>query len=86
MFIIHLIRSLLSLYALLLLVHFALPYITSTQQPWMAVLARICAPGVRMGNIALSKLVPDRKFKMDLGPLAAVLLCLIARIILGWFA
>lgn len=86
MFIIHLIRSLLSIYALCLLVHFALPYLTDTQKPWMAVLARICAPGVRMGNIALSKLVPDRKFKMDLGPLAAVLLCLIARIILGWFA
>ena len=86
MFIIRLLREAVSIYAVLMLVYFILPFITTEQRPWMSTLGRICAPGVRMGNIALSKLVPDRKFKMDLGPLAAVLLCLIARIILGWFA
>ncbi len=86
MFIIHLIRSLLSLYALLLLVHFALPYITSTQQPWMAVLARICEPGIRVGNQVAAKLLPDRHFKIEVGPLAGVVLCWIARMILGLFA
>ena len=86
MFIIHLIRSLLSLYALLLLVHFALPYIPSTQQPWMAVLARICEPGIRVGNQVAAKLLPDRHFKIEVGPLAGVVLCWIARMILGLFA
>ncbi len=86
MFIIHLVRSLLSLYALLLLVHFALPYITSSQQPWMAVLARICEPGVRIGNTIAAKLLPDRRFKVEVGPLAGVVLCWAARLILGLFA
>lgn len=86
MFIIHLVRSLLSLYALLLLVHFALPYVTSSQRPWMAALARICEPGIRIGNTVAAKLLPDRHFKVEVGPLAAVLLCWIARMILGLFA
>ena len=85
MFIIQLVRTLLSLYALLLLVHFALPYITSTQRPWMAVLNRICEPGVRIGNTVAAKLFPERQFKLDLGPLCAVVLCWIARLILGLF-
>ncbi|MBQ9263040.1 MAG: hypothetical protein IJ189_02375 [Clostridia bacterium] len=86
MFIIHLIRSLLSLYALCLLVHFALPYVTSSQQPWMAVLARICEPGVTLGNNIAAKLLPDRRFKVEVGPLAGVALCYIARLILGLFS
>lgn len=85
MFIIRLVRSLLSVYALLLLVHFALPYITSSQQPWMAVLARICEPGVRVGNNVAAKLLPDRRFKIEVGPLAAVAVCWVARMVLGLF-
>ena len=85
MFIIELIRTLLSLYALLLLVHFALPYLTNSQQPWMAVLTRICEPGVKAGNLVAAKLLPDRRIKLDLGPLVAVLLCWVARVILGMF-
>ncbi len=85
MFILNLIRTLLSLYALLLLVHFALPYVTDSQQPWMAVVARICEPGVRAGNRVAARLLPDRRFKIDFGPLAAVVLCWVARLILGLF-
>ena len=85
MFIIHLVRSLLSLYALLLLVHFALPYVTSSQQSWMATLARICEPGVRIGNNLAAKLLPDRHFKVEIGPLAGVLVCWVARMVLGLF-
>ena len=50
MFVIHFISTLLSLYAILLLVNFALPYLTSAQQPWMTVLDKICEPGVKIGN------------------------------------
>ena len=86
MFIISLIRSLLSLYALCLLVHFALPYMTTSQQPWMATLARICEPGVRIGNRVAAKLLPDRRFKVDMGTLTAVAMCWVVRVILGLFA
>ena len=79
------IRFLLSVYALMQLVHFALPYVTGTQRPWMATLARLCEPGIRMGNRAAARLIPDRRFKIDVGPLAAALICYIARIILGIF-
>ena len=83
--IIRTLRFLLSLYAVCLLVQFALPYVTSSQRPWMAVLSRICEPGVRMGNNIAARLLPDRRFKIDVGPLAAVVVCWLARLILGWF-
>lgn len=83
--IIPLIRSLLAIYALMQLAHFALPYVTSTQQPWMATLSKLCEPGVRIGNQVASRVLPDRKFKIDVGPLAAAALCYILRAILGIF-
>jgi len=85
MFLIRVLRSLLSLYALLQLLHFALPYITDTQRPWMAKLTKICEPGIKIGNNIASKILPDRQFKMDIGPLACVLLCWVARWILSLF-
>ena len=80
-----LIRSLLSIYSLLLILHFALPYVTSAQQPWMTTLSRICEPGIRIGNQVAARLMPERRFKIDVGPLAAVLVCYVARIVLGFF-
>ena len=84
--IIQAVRSLLSLYALLLLVRFLLPYVTNSQQPWMTVLARICEPGIQIGNRVAAKLLPDRQMKIEIGPLAAVALCYLARLVLGLFA
>ena len=83
--IINVLRFLLSVYALMQLVHFALPYVTGTQSPWMTTLAKLCEPGVRIGNRAASRLIPDRRFKIDVGPLAAALICYLARIVLGIF-
>ena len=85
-FVAHTLRSLLGLYAILQLLHFALPYITDTQRPWMASLAKICEPGIRIGNNVAAKLLPDRQYKIDIGPLACVILCWIARMILNFFA
>ena len=85
-FVAHILRSLLGLDAILQLLHFALPYITDTQRPWMASLAKICEPGIRIGNNVAAKLLPDRQYKIDIGPLACVILCWIARMILNFFA
>ena len=79
------IRFLLSIYALMQLVHFALPYVNGTQRPWMTTLARLCEPGAKIGNLVASRLMPDRQLKVNVGPLVAALLCYIARIILGIF-
>ena len=79
------IRFLLSIYAIMQLVHFALPYMTGTQRPWMTTLAKLCEPGARMGNQAASRLIPDRRFKINVGPLAAAVICYIARMVLGIF-
>ena len=80
---IHLIRSALTLYALLLLVHFALPYLAKAQQPWMSVLAKICEPGVKLGNLIASRLFPQKRFRIEIGPLVAVAICYILQIVLG---
>ena len=85
MAVIRIIRFLLSVYALMQLVTFALPYIGGPQQPWMAKLAQICEPGVRIGNNVTARLFPNRQFKIDMGPLAAAALCYLARVILGIF-
>ncbi len=83
--IIRTIRFLLSVYALMQLVHFALPYVTSSQHPWMTTLARLCEPGIRVGNRVASRLMPDKRFNINVGPLAMAALCYIARMILGIF-
>ena len=79
---IHFLTSALTLYALLLLVHFALPYITKTQQPWMAVLAKIREPGVMVGNFIAARLFPQKRFRIEIGTLVAVALCYILQLIL----
>ena len=85
MFLIRVIRFLLSIYALMQLVQFALPYIGGAQSPWMVTLSKLCEPGIRIGNRVVSRLFPDRQFKFDVGPLAAAALCYLARVILGIF-
>ncbi len=85
MAVIRIIRFLLSVYALMQLVVFALPYIGGSQQPWMATLSRLCEPGVRIGNRAVARLFPNRQIKIEAGPLAAAALCYLARVILGIF-
>lgn len=85
MIIIEGIRRLLSLYALLLAIHFALPYVAASQRPWMAVLARICEPGVRLGRIVAAKLLPERRIRTDIGAPAAIVLCLLLRFLLALF-
>lgn len=82
---IRVIRFLLSIYALMQLVVFALPYIGGAQRPWMVTLAKLCEPGIRLGNQVVSRLLPDRQFKFNVGPLAAAGLCYLARLILGIF-
>lgn len=85
MAVIRMIRFLLSIYALMQLVSFALPYIGGPQRPWMATLSRFCEPGIQLGNRIVSRLFPDRQFKIDVGPLAAAALCYLVRVILGIF-
>ena len=80
------IRFLLSVYAMMQLVHFALPYVTNSQRPWMATLAKLCEPGLQVGNRVAARLLPDKRFNINVGPLAAAALCYIARMILGIFA
>ena len=83
MIVVEWIRRLISLYALLLVVHFALPYLAASQRPWMAVLARICEPGVRVGNRVAAKVLPNRRFKGDMGAQCAIVLCVILRFLLA---
>lgn len=83
---IRLIRFLLSVYAMMQLVQFALPYVSNTQRPWMVTLNRLCEPGARIGNQAAARLLPDKQFKINVGPLAAAVICYLARMILGFFS
>ena len=76
--------NLVKLYALVLIVNMALPYITKTQQPWMAILAKICEPALTVGRAVAAKILPGRTFKFDIGSATAVVLCLIIGIVLGW--
>ncbi|MBR3741055.1 MAG: YggT family protein [Clostridia bacterium] len=83
--IIRVLRFLLSVYAMMQLVHFALPYVGGSQRPWMMTLSRLCEPGVQMGNRVASRLLPDKRFNINVGPLAAAAVCYIVRMILGIF-
>lgn len=85
MFILRLIRTVAGLYSLLLILHFALPYFTAAQQPWMAVLTRLCEPGVKLGNWAAVKLMPRRRFRAEVGAITAAVLCWAVWLLLGLF-
>lgn len=75
----------LTLYGLAQLLHFLLPFIVSAQQPWMAVLAKVCEPGVKIGNQVASQLLKNRRFKTDIGALVAAILCWVIKILMGLF-
>lgn len=83
MFLFRMIRTLAGLYGLMQMVHFALPYLTKSQQPWMAVMHRLCEPGIKIGNLAVARFLPDRRFKVEMGGVAAALICWVIRLILG---
>ena len=83
MLLLRLIRILTGLYSLLLALHFLLPHFTAAQQPWMAVLARLCEPGVKIGNWAAVKLLPRRRFKVGAGAAVSAVLCGVAWLLLG---
>ena len=85
MLIIRWIREAVIVYAVLMLVYFIVPYATSSRRKWMDVLDRICAPGVRLGKQIAEKIFPDKTFKIDVAPLAAVLACWVIKWVLSWF-
>ena len=85
MFIFRILNVALTLYALALLFHFVLPYLVSAQQSWMAVLSRICEPGIRIGNYAAARLLKNRRFKADIGAPVAAILCWVLKVLLGLF-
>ncbi len=83
--IIRVIRFLLSVYAMMQLVQFALPYVSNAQRPWMVTLAKLCEPGAQIGNRVASRLLPDKRFNINVGPLATAAICYVLRMILGIF-
>lgn len=83
MFLLKLIDTLILLYSVALIVHFILPFIVTSQQPWMATLSRICEPAVKIGNQVAAKVIPNRRFKMEIGAVVAALLCWLLRVLLG---
>lgn len=84
MFILALIRSLLSLYTLVLIVNFLVPFCTDTQKPWMAKLNKFCEPALKIGRNVAAKVLPSRQYNIDMGALMAVAVFLILSVILGW--
>lgn len=85
MFLLKLIDTFILLYSVALIVHFVLPFIVASQQPWMAVLSRICEPAVRLGNLVAARILPNRRFKMEIGAVVAAILCWLVRVLLGLF-
>lgn len=81
MFIFKILFTIWDLYTLALLVNFLVPFFTKTQQPWMAMLAKICEPAVGVGNIVASKLFGDKKFSFDIGALMAVVVCFVVGVV-----
>lgn len=86
MFIIRIIRSLLSLYTLVLIVNFLIPYCTDTQKPWMVKLSKVCEPAMNVGRKIAAKLLPNRNINADMGALMGAVVCLVLSVVLGWLA
>ena len=78
-------RKLLALYAFILALDFALSMLAQSRRRWMEVLHSICEPAIKLGRTVIDKLVPDRKTTIDLGEPVAFVLCILIRMILGWF-
>ena len=85
MFLVKLLRQVAVIYAVLLMVDFIIPFASPSRSDWMDWVHRICEPGVRLGNTLADQLFPDRQFKIDVGPLVAMLMCWVIKWVLGWF-
>ncbi len=77
MFIFRIIFFLWDLYTLALIVNFVLPFFVKTQQPWMAILSKVCEPAVQVGNIVAAKLFQKQKFSFNIGALMAIAVCIV---------
>lgn len=86
MLIIRILRSILSLYTLVLIANFLIPYCTDVQKPWMVKLSKVCEPAVKMGRNLVAKLLPNRTLNTDAGSLMGAVVCLILSVVLGWLA
>ena len=84
MLIIELIRSLISLYTLVLLANFLVPLCTNVQKPWMVTLAKISEPAVKLGRTMAAKVLPARAYNVDRGALLGCGLCFLVSMVLGW--
>ncbi len=87
MFLIRLVRSLLSLYTLLLLFRHLMPYVFQTRRPWMATVEQLCAPADRMGRELARRFFPAWAGRNETGGgLMGVIVCYLLTIIIGWIA
>ena len=77
------IRFLLSLYVLLLAIHIILAYFATSQRPWTVFLARLCEPGIRIGNQIAAKILPAGRLRGERGAVVAIVLCLVLRLVLA---
>ena len=84
MFIFGILNFALSLYTLILLINFLIPLCFDAQKPWMATVARISEPGVKIGRSVAAKLLPGREFKVDMAALMGCGVCFLLSTVMGW--
>ena len=81
------IRSVLSLYTLLLIFRCLMPFAFPARKPWMDRVEQICAPAERLGRNLSNKLFPGRFDRGELGGcVAAILLFFLLSVLLGWMS
>jgi hypothetical protein len=74
--------KILQVYTLVVFVRALLPLFTKAQNRWTVLLDRVCEPALKMGRAAAAKVLPDRRFSFDVGPVAALLLMLLILFVL----
>ncbi|MBR6524906.1 MAG: YggT family protein [Clostridia bacterium] len=84
MFIFGILEFAISIYALILLVNFLLPLCFDAQKPWMATIAKISEPGVKIGRSIAAKVLPARDFKVDMAALMGCGVFFLLSVVLDW--
>ncbi len=86
MWIIRLIRSLVSLYTLAMIIDLIWPYLIPQQNRFSAALHQICESGRRIGAAVVGKLFPGKNGNPQTAQIAGILTGFVLSVILGWLA
>lgn len=73
----------LQIYTLIAFINCLVSFSSLTQNRWTVLLSRICEPACAAGRFIAAKMLKNKRFTFDIGPLAGLLLLLLTLFVIN---